>query len=173
MKKLSNTQIIIIVAIVLTLLSTMGCGGNNSQNSDINPTEEGASSNPNPTIDDDEIRSLEGLTGLYDLSKFVYDGYARATWNEKYILIEENQLITEFDYQGDETNRGANCYSIEKYNVAPIDGGLFTWYDSEGYGEIVSITVDEFDEFLVKVNDWIMIKGYKSNQHYLNFNLCN
>ena len=161
-------------ALTLIVLSFLivGCGGGGSTSNDgIQHTPDTITVNETPTTDENTPLMMADITGLYDMSDFIYNLQGVGLWNEKYIAVYDNGLVVTFDYLGDSFDNLQNCYSVIKSSVRELDNGLFTWYNSEGYGVDVEITITD-NELKLLIGEWVMISGYETNQQIQNFNLC-
>lgn len=121
-----------IVRILLSILiaaALSACGGGDSPKSTDNqpgtnnnsstPTNSNRSSNP------PETTGLKLITGIYNTS--------RAN-DEAYLHIDESGLVTAFDYLGDASGNGENCYEIStdpSQTNAVLSGGSVRFSESD------------------------------------------
>ncbi len=114
------------ILFLATLLTITACGG--SSDSSGNTVRDTTSTDTEETTDD----NLERITGVYDVSR---------SNDEAYLYIDGDGNVEAYDYQGDLSGTGENCYvrssSVEQINYL-LDGGSITYSNATGIFTLTS-----------------------------------
>ncbi len=94
-------------------------------------------------FDDGDVTSISELVRVYDYSV----DYGSGIIDEFYVGIDANGVITAYDYQGDSSDQGLNCYEIYVYgSVSHVSGSTF----SDAFGREYTYAFE--DDYLVSTD---------------------
>lgn len=99
----------------------------------------GCSSGEQESVQDNQVR-LHNLVGLWDSSE--KNG---AKTDVMYTRISSTGDIIEYDFDGDEVDKGLNCYHIDSGKIIPLNNNLFTITTDMHNGQTFEVELELLD----------------------------